>query len=587
MITKLYCAAGYKCNNNCLICVVDAFSNQHKNMTTKQVLQLFEKIKQEKHLREIEFSGGEPTVRDDFLYLLNWLSIKHPYLSYSVLTNGRKFCNLNFAKEFSRYNIRHVITALHHYKEEKHDEQTQAIGSFKQTFLGIKNLSFLGINLTVKIIVTKLNYKAMPQMIEFVAKNFPLVKNMSINGLDIRGRAEQFKDKVAVSFTKYIPYVNKAIDIAKKYNINIVLYSIPLCVLSEKYRTYAGAQPDLISVYKSPVAKVFNKTEKHGHIAKCEKCDLNKNCYGTWFSYFDVFGTKELKQTITNTKGTIIFDVCGICNNDCIFCSEKGSNPSKEESLEKLKKKINLLKLKKNNSIDLMGGEPTLYKELIPLIKYISKYTNNISMTTNSRMLSNEKFAKKLISSGISYFSIDLHAPNAQLHDKITQRKGSFRQTIKGIENLINNNCVVSIKVIMHKMNYKYLKKIAEFSYKNFSKKLPITYCFISINGSAKKNKKKLLIKASKIAPYLDSAIDFCKSKKINIGIDMFPICVLKNYKKIVSLRGNIFHLDKKKEVEEIANNSICKICDFYKTKCDGVWGNYIKEFGISEFNPQ
>ncbi len=587
MFTKCYCALGYRCNNNCLICVVDAHSNRNKNMTKKEVLDFFNnRLEKNKDIGLIELSGGEPTVREDFLYILSYLGQKYPYLHYSLLTNGRRFCNFAFAGEFSGYNIRSVITALHHWKEEKHDELTQVKGSFRETHQGIKNLSQLNVPVTVKIIVTKLNYKDMPQIVEFVAKNFPSVKNMSINGLDIRGMALASKDKVAVSFTDYIPYVYKAIDIANKYNINMVLYSIPLCVLSKEYRNYAGQQPDTVSLYRSPSKEVQNKTDEHGAAPECYSCDLNKKCYGTWSSYYDAFGTGELKQEKKENKKTIVFDVCGACNNDCLFCSENGNNPSNDKTPEKIKEKIDLLKLRKQDSIVLMGGEPTIFKDIIPLIKHIKKYTDNVSITTNGRKLKDDIFAKNIIQAGITRFCIDIHGHNAELHDKITQRKGSFNETLNGIENLVNNNCAIIIKIVMHKMNYIYLKDIVDFLHTRFSGKTSIIFSFLSINGSAIRNKKILSIKAGKVAPYMDSAINFAKSKKINCQVDMFPICVLKNYKNINSLRQKRMPLYDR-ESQEAANNNICKTCSFYRTKCDGVWSNYIKEYGIGEFNPR
>ena len=130
MFTRSYCALGYRCNNNCLICVVDAYANRHKNMTTKEIIKLFDGFKHEKYLREVEFSGGESTIRKDFLYLLSYLSKEYPSLFISILTNGRRFSNHVFTQEVSKHNIGKIVIVFHHYKEELHDEQTQAKNSF-------------------------------------------------------------------------------------------------------------------------------------------------------------------------------------------------------------------------------------------------------------------------------------------------------------------------------------------------------------------------------------------------------------------------------------------------------------------------
>ncbi|MCK5177284.1 MAG: radical SAM protein, partial [Candidatus Aenigmarchaeota archaeon] len=411
--------------------------------------------------------------------------------------------------------------------------------------------------MTIKIIVTKMNYTAMPKIIEFIAKNFPLIKNISINGLDVRARAKTFKDMVAVSFTDYIPYAQKAIDIAKKYNINIVLYSIPLCVLDEKYRIYCGEQPDLVSLYKTPTIEVQNKTEDHGYVKECYSCKINKNCYGTWFSYYDVYGTSELKPVKEKEKRNIVFKICGSCNNDCLFCGEYGSQPKKDESLTNLKKKIDSLKIKEEECVILAGGEPTLNKDIFILINHIKKYTLNIHISTNGRKLKNMSFLKKLTDSGISEFCVDLYAPFSKRHEDITRKKNSFSETIKGLENLKKSDCKITIKIVITKLNYKYLHQIVKYINEKFSNKTKIIFSNLSLNENAiideqlteaepmgvnidkkshfaagdgvlnlLRNKKIISVKGSLVAPYLDDSINYCIKEKIPFQIDMFPICI-------------------------------------------------------------
>ena len=586
MFTRSYCALGYRCNNNCLICIVDAYANRHKNMTTKEIIKLFDGFKHEKYLNEVEFSGGEPTIRKDFLYLLSYLSKKYPYLFISILTNGRRFSNQVFTREVSKHNIGKIIIVFHHYKEEIHDEQTQAKNSFKETYLGVKNLCEFRVPVTIKIIVTKLNYKAMPQIVEFVAKNFPLIKNMSINGLDLRARAEQFKNRVAVSFTDYIHYVQKAIDTANKYDINMVIYSIPLCVLDEPYRKYTGAQPDTVSIYQSPIGRINNKTEDHGYIKKCNDCAINKKCYGTWFSYYDVFGINELKVQKQKQNGLFFININGSCNNNCLFCCEFGSRPEKDISFEKLKQKIDVLNIKKKDAIILSGGEPTLCEYILPLIKFLKPKCANIEMFTNGIKLSDITFCRELKKEGVEKYSIPLHAPTANLHDKISLTKTSFEKTTQGIKNIMNCGCrEITIKILMHQINYLYLKKIVEFAHKNFKNNFNILFSFTSMSGNAIDNQKILSIKASKVTPYLDDAIKFCKSKSIFFSIDKFPICLLENKESIKGTKESMY-IDEK-EKGSFNKSAICKTCAFYKTKCNGVWSGYIQEYGISEFTPK
>src|SRR5687768_2458072 len=101
-------------------------------------------------------------------------------------------------------------------------------------------------------------------------------------------------------------------------------------------------------------------------------------------SILDKYGRsfKSLRVSLTNT-----------CNLACVYCvSPKNNTESKETVLEygalanavhKIHEATNL------KTIRLTGGEPTLYKYLIPFIKKISIPGVEIKMTSNGTLLKN------------------------------------------------------------------------------------------------------------------------------------------------------------------------------------------------------
>ena len=103
----------------------------------------------------------------------------------------------------------------------------------------------------------------------------------------------------------------------------------------------------------------------------------------------DLYGRtfKTLRVSITNT-----------CNFGCTYCVD-GENveqiPAKQLSPEQLTEIIQNLHQKLDfDTIRLTGGEPTLYKELVELVRNLSKLNVPLKMTSNGFLLS--KMAKQI-----------------------------------------------------------------------------------------------------------------------------------------------------------------------------------------------
>jgi MoaA/NifB/PqqE/SkfB family radical SAM enzyme len=208
----------------------------------------------------------------------------------------------------------------------------------------------------------------------------------------------------------------------------------------------------------------------------------------------------------------------GQCNNDCLFCELKNR---KEISFSQVKKKISGFNHKKDKRIIFTGTEPTLRKDLFDLLKSAkAKKINIIQLTTNGRLLADKEFAKRIISSGANYFKISLHGDDAQLHDRIVQRKGSFRQTIKGIENLIelNQRDNIVLSVVLLNLNYRHLPEILKIAKRFKIKKVQL--------NAARTNNHNLLVPLDILANYI-SRVRYQFFFDLLIKTKDIPYCLL------------------------------------------------------------
>ncbi|MCK5473786.1 MAG: 4Fe-4S cluster-binding domain-containing protein [Candidatus Aenigmarchaeota archaeon] len=298
---RIYCALGYKCNNNCLICAVDSATKQDKNISTQEICNFLDNFSG-KHEIEFEISGGEATLRSDFLYIMDYIRKNNPKSPCILLSNGRRFSDTNFTSHLSEIMPQSTIIAIHGNNSNMHDAQTQIKGSFIETISGVSNLFDFGFNVDLKAIVTKLNYKKLPEIIQFAAQTFPDLKYMSINGLDVQGAAETNKNRVFIPMSSQKNYIQKAIDMALNYDIAIRTYSFPFCLFDEDYRKFVGFQPQDNVTCKSPFVEKENLLPNYGPVEKCSFCKYVSVCGGTWHSYYSAYGVDELSPVLGADK---------------------------------------------------------------------------------------------------------------------------------------------------------------------------------------------------------------------------------------------------------------------------------------------
>lgn len=601
--SRLYCALGYACNNNCLICVVDSEKKARANLDTAEIINYLKVLDTNPHIKSIEFSGGEPTIRKDFIYILDWVYQRYPNICYTIFSNGRRFSDIDLANKMSDYPIKNLIIAVHGKDSKTHDLLTQRKGSFNETFMGIRNLTENRVNVTLKIIPTKQNYKQIPDIVRMIVSSFPDVKTLSFNGIDLGGCALANIDKTGIMLTVAMPYIQEGIHIANSYGVKVYTYSIPRCLFKPEFRKYVGVQKNVGYKYKSPFHNLDSKTDEYGYGPLCHECSAKDDCAGCWNTYLSAFGTNELKP-INKAKGSSsqsrevqkkrhLIDITGACNNDCLFCLFNGSR-DKSISIEEIILRIDHLNLKIGDLLVLSGGEPTLRNDLIQIIEHANSEGYNVSMISNGRGFSDKFFTEQVFEAGVHSVTVDIHAHTQRLHDYITQRKGSFDETVSGVGNLLDVGATVIIKVMVNKLNYKYLEDIVKYICRNMPKVNSIVFASISVRGSALRNKERIVVKLIDAAPYIQKAIEKAKLSGIRIQLDMFPYCIFdKKYFGLIRTRKHesLFLLNDS-DITECSSSShikrcipICKDCRF-NDKCPRVWKNYIDIYGDDEFKP-
>jgi MoaA/NifB/PqqE/SkfB family radical SAM enzyme len=117
--------------------------------------------------------------------------------------------------------------------------------------------------------------------------------------------------------------------------------------------------------------------------------------------------------------------------------------------------------------LHISGGEPTLYENLVDLIREGKKYGMHVSMMSNGSS-NGESYLEELIKAGLDEICISLYSHQAEVHDKFRRSKNLWNKATETVRILARLGeeyprfSLGTMSIIM-KENYRALDKLIEF----------------------------------------------------------------------------------------------------------------------------
>jgi MoaA/NifB/PqqE/SkfB family radical SAM enzyme len=283
------------------------------------------------------------------------------------------------------------------------------------------------------------------------------------------------------------------------------------------------------------------------------------------------------------------------CNNNCIFCVQAHKRYLGDRTTEELKREMDGGRANGCKGIVFTGGEPTIRKDIIELVKYAKSVGYEIiQIQSNGRMFSYMAFVKKMVEAGVTEFSPALHGHSPEVHDYLTRSPGAFEQVIQGIKNIRELNQYIMTNSVVNKVNYRYLPDIVKLL---ISLKVDqFQLAFIHPIGNAWENFDIIVPRKSDVEPFIHEALEIGKKAGIDMMVEAYPFCFMKGYEKYCAERfmpateiryADLFVGDFEKDRRGSGKQkfSQCNKCRF-DLICEGPWKEYSQKFGSSEFKP-
>ncbi|AMP38850.1 His-Xaa-Ser system radical SAM maturase HxsC [Ralstonia solanacearum] len=254
-----------QCNNYCLMCSqppkrVDDSWLLHEAMEAVRLIP--------RHTASLGITGGEPTLfGDGFIGLLrhmkNWL----PHTAVHVLSNGRTFADMEFARSYASTEHPDLMVGIPVYSADPacHDYVVQAKGAFDETIRGILNLKRLNQKVEIRVVLHKQTVEGLPLLAEYIARNLLFVDHVALMGLEITGFTRANLDSLWIDPIEYRDQLSRAVRILSTYGINTSVYNHPLCLVNQDVAPhYVKSISDWKNEYASECAPCVRKDECGG-----------------------------------------------------------------------------------------------------------------------------------------------------------------------------------------------------------------------------------------------------------------------------------------------------------------------------------
>ncbi len=220
------------------------------------------------------------------------------------------------------------------------------------------------------------------------------------------------------------------------------------------------------------------------------------------------------------------------CNQRCYFCYfiDRILDHSHPEhafmSLEKAKQITSTLRyFYGNRSIDIQGGEPTVFKEILELIRHCRDIGLIPTLITNGLMLHKPGVLEKYREAGLRDFLVSLHGIE-EIHDEVVGVKGAYKKITASIARMREINFPFRFNCTMSKPVVPIIPQVAEKAIQYGA----LAVNFIAFNPFSDQHtghrRADTVARYSEIKPLLARAIDMLEAEGIEVNVRYLPMCM-------------------------------------------------------------
>jgi His-Xaa-Ser system radical SAM maturase HxsC len=258
-----------RCNSLCLMCSQPP-QLEDDSHRVGEILRLIELI--DAGCVELGISGGEPLLLGDgFFAIVEKCKELLGTTALHVLTNGRLFKDPRLARRLGDIHHPDIMLGVPLYADVDtiHDYVVQVRGAFDETVVGLYNLAQNQVPIEIRVVLHAQTYRRLPQLAEYIYRNFPFVSHVALMGLEMFGYTNINLCDLWIDPVDYQSELRTATLKLAERGLNVSIYNHQLCTIPQDLWPFARQS---ISDWKN----IF--------VAECEGCEVRGACAGFFHS---------------------------------------------------------------------------------------------------------------------------------------------------------------------------------------------------------------------------------------------------------------------------------------------------------------
>ena len=187
---------------------------------------------------------------------------------------------------------------------------------------------------------------------------------------------------------------------------------------------------------------------------------------------FDIWKNNIRTLIDTHPMQIISWEATRRCNLKCLHCGSPSEDVILNEELktyeviEVFKQIARDFDMSQFRHINITGGEPFVRKDLIDILKEISRYSfyRNIDIQTNGLYIANNPdILDDLICSGVTGLGISIDGLKSQ-HDILRNITGGFEKSVEAARLAVQKGLIVTISVVVHAKNLHEVEELYNYA---------------------------------------------------------------------------------------------------------------------------
>ncbi|MGP8285462.1 His-Xaa-Ser system radical SAM maturase HxsC, partial [Halomonas sp. AOP7-C1-8] len=274
-----------RCNSLCLMCSqppkdIDDAWHVDENLRLMGLIDSGEE--------QLGISGGEPTIyRDGLLEILFKAKEMLPEKSLHLLSNGRLLNDPTWITDLRQIDHPQLTWGVPLYADNAHDHDhvVQAPGAFSETMQGIYNLARANQRIEIRVVLSRLTTRRLPELAYFIFRNMPFVEHVALMGVENMGLAKKHYEELWIDPMDYQEELSQAAHFLDARGMNVSVYNLPLCVL----------KPSLMPFYRQSISDWKNL-----FIDTCQSCAGVARCAGFFKSHTTRWQSRGIRSITIN-----------------------------------------------------------------------------------------------------------------------------------------------------------------------------------------------------------------------------------------------------------------------------------------------